>query len=462
MLETRAPGFVARLWIIVSVATLLTGMPVASAVGDEPISFTKQVAPVLVKHCLACHGPKDYKGSYQLHTFEALMKAGESETSPVAAGKIDESYLFELLSSTDTNVLMPKEGDRLPDAQLALVRRWIEEGAKFDSPDPAALLSSIIPKEPYPAAPVAYRVAIPVTALAFRPDGQELAIGGYHEITIWNPTDGQLLRRIGNIAERTYGLTYSPDGSMLAAASGTPGQVGEVKLINPNDGALIKDLGTLSDVAFDVAFSPDGKRLAACGADRSIRVYDVASGKQEVLIEDHADWVLAITWSPDGKWLASASRDKTAKVFDAATGDSQVTYPGHGETVYGVAFGPEGKEVLSVGGDKQIQVWNPADGKKASNTGGYGREIYKIFRVGDRLVTCSADKTARIYNAADRKQLFSFGGHNDWVYTVGYNPATKRVATGSYDGEVRIWNAEDGKELFKFKAAPGLAETAEK
>ena len=59
-------------------------------------------------------------------------------------------------------------------------------------------------------------------------------------------------------------------------------------------------LGTLNDVAFDVAFNGKGDKLAACGADRSIRVFDIASGKQEVLIEDHADWVMAIAWNKDG------------------------------------------------------------------------------------------------------------------------------------------------------------------
>ncbi|HEY1067172.1 MAG TPA: c-type cytochrome domain-containing protein, partial [Pirellulales bacterium] len=442
-------------WLLCGLGCLGTGFGAAPAAAEE-ISFTKQIAPLLVKNCVACHGPKDFKGGYQLHTFDVLMKPGESESPAIKPGDPAGSYLFDLLTSTDASSRMPLESDPLPADKIALVKTWIEQGAKYDSPDVHATLASIAPKEPHPAAPEAYRVAMPITAVAFRPDGNELAVGGYHEITLWNPADGSLVKRIGNVAERTYGLAYRPNGQLLAAASGTPGQIGEIRLYNPADGSLVKDLATLPDVAFDVAFSADGSRLAACGADRSIRVFNVESGTQELLIEDHADWVLAIAWSADGKFLASASRDKTSKVFDAATGDSQITYPGHQNTVFGVAFSPDGNQVLSSGADKQIHIWNRSDAKKEANIGGFGNDVFKLALVNGVIVSESADKTARLHTFADRKQIQQFAGNSDWVYAASYNEPTKRLATGSYDGDVRIYNTADGKEVLRFKAAPGL------
>lgn len=445
-----------RSFLSLAVAALALSIFSAPAQADEPISFTKQIAPIFVKHCAACHGQSDPKGGYQLHTFESLMKPGESGDAPVKAGDVKASYLYSLLVEGDKDAWMPKEADKLPEAQLAVVRKWIEEGAKFDSPDPKATLASIAPKPPHPMPPEIYPVAWPVTALAFRPDGKELAVGGYHEITIWNPDDGALLRRIKNVAERSYGLAYNNDGSLLAVACGTPGIMGEIKLFNPNDGALVKDLGTMSDTAFGVAFSPDGKKLAGCAADRSIRIYDVESGKQESLIEDHADWVMAVAWSPDGTKLASASRDKTSKVFDVKTGDSQATYPGHNEAVFGVAFNADGKQVLTAGANRQVHAWNPADGKKVGEIGGYGEKVYKVIFVAGKIFSCSGDKTAREHDGGNRNQIRQFAGHTDWVYTVAYNDAVKKVATGTYDGEVRIFNEVDGKELLKFRPAPGL------
>ena len=132
---------------------------------------------------------------------------------------------------------------------------------------------------------------------------------------------------------------------------------------------------------FAVAFSPDGKRLATAGADRAIRVFDVATRKQQLLIEDHADWVMDVAWLPDGSKLISASRDKTAKVFDAKTGDSLVTFNGHAEPVFGVAAAPDGKTVITSGRDKSLRRWNVADAKEVQRIDGFGDEV--LPRRGD-------------------------------------------------------------------------------
>ncbi len=431
-------------------------VPTGAARGEEPVSFTKDVAPVLVKKCQACHGSNEPKSDYQLHTFALLQTAGATTSLPITAGKPEESELVRLISSTDSAERMPKDDEPLPPEIVALITRWVAEGAIFDGPDPSAALSSYIPKGPHPASPQAYRLPIPVTAMAFRPDGQELVVGGYYELTVWNPADGSLLRRLGNIDQRTFGLAYSPDGSLLAVAAGSSGVSGEVKLIDPNSGAVVRELGAMSDWALDVAFNPAGTRLAACSADRTIRVFDVATGKQELLIEDHADWVMSIAWNHDGTRLASASRDKTSKLFDAANGDSLATYPGHGEPVYGVSFSADGAQVLTGGGNKMVHVWNPADGNKIAEIGGFGGDVFKVLVRQGHIFTCAGDNTAKQFQAADRAEVRSFAGHSDWVYSVAFHEGTGRLATGSFDGEVRVWNVADGTAISTFKAAPGL------
>lgn len=442
--------------LVAALGCLAAGTDLWAQDAKPPVSFTKDIAPILVKYCQACHGKTEPMGEYQVNTYELAMKEGI-----VTPGKPDESDLLYRLTEADPEVRMPQDADPLAPEQIDLFRRWIADGAKYDNKDPKAELVSIVPKLVHPEAPAAYRVPIPITAVALSPDGKELAVGGYNEITIWNPADGTLARRIKNVAQRTYGLTYSPDGKLLAAASGTPAQLGEVRLYNPADGALVKDLGAMSDVAFDVAFNPAGDKLAACAADRSIRVYDVATGKEERLIEDHADWVMAIAWSPDGSQLASASRDKTSKQFDVKTGDSLATYPGHGESVFGVSFTADGKQIVSAGADRKIHVWNPADGKKAAEISGFGLDVYQLSLENGQIFTCSGDKTARQFAADTRKAVRTYSGHSDWVYTLSYNAATARLATGSYDGEVRIWNTEDGKLVTAFKAAPGYPPSAQ-
>ena len=186
---------------------------------------------------------------------------------------------------------MPQKDEALPAKQIALIEKWIRAGARFDGPDPKAKLATLVPTVNQATAPNKYSRPVPISALAFRPDGKELAASGYYEVTIWDPATGKLLRRLQPAPERVQALAYSPDGSQLAVAGGSPGQSGEVKIFGLSKKTTTKSFGKFRDVALALDFSPDGKRLAVGGADNSIRIYNTASGKQELLIEQHADCV---------------------------------------------------------------------------------------------------------------------------------------------------------------------------
>lgn len=425
----------------------------ALATRGEFVSFSKEIAPVFAKRCLACHNARVAKGRYNMESFAGIVKGGEVGGT-VVGGKPDDSHLVTVLVDGS----MPQDADPLTEQQIDAVEKWISLGAVLDAGlSPEAPLSSIMPKLPQPPAPEKYRVAIPVTAVAISPDATMVASSGYHEVLIWNAQNGELIRRIANVAERTYGLQFSPDGKLLAVAAGTPGEYGEMKLFDPATGQLVKDPLSSSDSVYCVAFSPDGARIATGGADRSIRIFGTASGQQEKLIEDHADWVMGIAWSPDGKKLASASRDKTSKVFDATTGESQITFSAHGDAVFGVQFSPNGEQIITSGRDKQIRIWGTANAQQAKAVGGFGNEVYGLTVTADgRVFSASADMTAREHKL-DGAEVRKFAGHTDWVYSLAFNAPANKLVTGSWDGEVRLWNAADGQMLLKFTAAPGLA-----
>ncbi len=432
------------------------GAPAGAANADDAISFRKDIAPLLLSNCLACHGSKKAEGSYRLDSFERASQAGDTGLAPFTASDLDDSELYRRLISEDESERMPLGGDPLPAAQIELVRKWIEQGTKYDAEDPKAELASIVPPPVHPDPPETYPQTLPITAIEFSADGAQLFVGGYHEISVWSPADGQLVRRIKNVDQRTYGLDLNAEGGLLAVACGSPGQRGEIRLFNVENGELVKVLGVTADVAFDVAFSPDGKRLAACAADAVVRVYDVESGREELTITSHSDWVMAVAWSQDGSKLATASRDKTAKVFDAKTGELVITHSDHGQPVKGVAFHPNGTEVYSSAADNRVVLWKLADGKKSADVVRFGGEAYKLETGEDQLFAVSADKSARQFNLNDRKQVREYRGHAEWVLSVAYHAPTKRLATGAFDGEVRIWNVEDGKQISQFFAAPGF------
>lgn len=420
----------------------------------EPVSFRAEIAPLLINNCLACHGPKKAEGGYRVDSYERLLSEGDSGSAGVTGKNIEESELFRRLVSEDKDERMPLESEPLTAEQIDLVKRWIVEGAASDAPDPKAALSTIVPPPVHPDPPEVYPSSVPVTALVFSPDGKELLVGGYHELTVWNPQDGTLVRRIKNVSQRTYAVRYSPDGKHLAVGGGAPGRLGETRVFNVETGELTRVVGSATDVVLDVVFNPKGDRLAVGSAAGVIRIFDVASGKETLVITSHSDWVMAIAWSDDGKQLVSASRDKTAKVFDAEKGELVVTYSGHSQPVRGVAFHPEGKEVFSSGNDNKIHRWKIADGKKSAEIA-FGGEVYKLLRSGDFVFTASADKTVRQFEAKTHKAVRSYAGNADWALATAFHGETKRIASGGFDGQIHIWNAEDGKPVVNFVAAPG-------
>ena len=440
---------------IVSSETLLARHAAEAAL--EPlgrfVSFSRNIAPIFAQRCVACHNTRSAGGRLNLDSFAALLKGGESGGT-IVAHKSAESLLVTMIEDGS----MPKEADPLSPEEIAVVKHWIEVGAPLDAGITASAdLFEVMPELAQPLPPKEYRVPIPVTAVAFSPDGTQLASSGYHEVLIWNTTDGSLIRRISNVAERIYDLEFSADGTSLAVAAGTPGQLGELKLFSAVDGQFIRTLVRARDAVFAVSFSPDGQLLASAGADRSISVVKVATGEEVTRIEDHADWVMDINWSPNGQRLVSSSRDKTCKVFDATTGNPVVTFSGHGEPVYSAAFLADSLTVVSGGSDRKLHVWNSADAKEARAIGGFAGDIFRIqILPGDQILSASGDRNIHQHNAADGAELRQMAGHADWVYTLSAHPGLKRIASGSYDGEIRIWNSEDGTMTTSFIAIPKI------
>jgi hypothetical protein len=422
---------------------------------DEPqIQFSRDIAPILLKNCQECHGPGKAKGKFRIDTFARLARAGDSGHASITPGHPETSELYRLLTTPDADDRMPKKADRLPEAQIQLIKRWIDQGARFDGPNPTAPLASILPRGSEPAPPEVYSRPVPVTALAFTPDGQTLAASGYHEITLWSPLTGKLLGRIKNLPERTWSIAISPDGKFLAAASGDPGASGELRvyaLADPSEPRILERIG---DMMLVVRFSPDGAMLAGGGADNTIGIYDVPTFQRRQLIEQHADWITDLAFSPDGKHLASASRDKSARVFDTATGSMEGAYLGHTEAVLAIAWTPDGRQVFTAGQDRSIHLWDPAKPDKTIAKIPIEGDIYKLDASTGVLLACSSDHTLRSYSPRTRTLARTIPTA-DWPYALSISQTTHDLAVGNYNGQVQIFPAASATPAVTFTAAPG-------
>jgi len=425
------------------------------ALGKQ-VSFAKTIAPIFNKQCVVCHNSRVARGRLNMESFELIMKGGASGPA-VVPGKADESDLYLLIEYGE----MPKDADPLAKKEMAIIKKWINTGAKLDTGlSPSAKLYEITPRESQPLPPEQYQVTIPITALAFSPDGKTLAVAGYHEVNLYNPADGKLVRRVTNLAERIYDIEFSSDGSKIAVAAGTPAQTGELKLFDVANGKLLADFVRSSDSQFTVTISQDGEQIAAAGADRVIRVYETATQKPLQKIEQHNEWVMDLEFSPDGSKLASASLDKTARVFDLQSGEAIVSFSGHGKPVHDVAWSDDAKRVYSAGEDRFIRSWDIDEGKEKSKLGGFGNTIFRMSKTkGDLVFTACGDHRARASTVSSGKTVKTYTGHAKPVFAVDYHDASKRVATGSQDGLVKIWNYEDQKNVLTFTAAPGYEQT---
>ena len=420
----------------------------------EPVSFQRDIAPLLQRRCAVCHGEENAKGRYRLDSFSRLAKAGESAQPPLVAGKPLESELYRLLLEPEATDRMPQKADALPREEIALIERWIASGANYDGGAPDRPLAELARASMLHAAPEHYPRPIGVTALAFSPDARQLAVSGYYEVTIWNLDDGSLERRIGGLPERITALAWHPKTKRLAVAGGTPSQWGSVALVDPAAGWQVRYLCDLSDTALCVAFSPDGARLAAGGADRTIRLFDTASGKALRALRQHADWVQSVAFNPDGTHLVSASRDRTARVIDPATGELEATYSGHETPLLGAVFVGE-NTVVSLARGRAVHSWDIQSAQKGKpNVLDFPGEALVLAANRHGVVTGGPDRLVHVHQFSDRRELFALAGHAEVVQALALTPAGEILASGSADGTVCVWSTACGTWVRRFVASP--------
>ena len=111
-------------------ASLLLPQFAAAQTLPEPIDFGRQIQPILAKRCYACHGPDKAEGGLRLNSKEAAFAKLESGTHAITAKDAAKSELLKRVTSREEGVQMPPEGAPLTDSQIALLRRWIDEGVE--------------------------------------------------------------------------------------------------------------------------------------------------------------------------------------------------------------------------------------------------------------------------------------------------------------------------------------------
>ncbi len=415
------------------VALLLLAPPAIAA----PPSYAKQIKPFFARYCIECHSGEDADGGLNLETFKGLLDGGNHGVV-LHAGKADDSRMVRMVEGK-TKPPMPPKKKRQPKAdEIALLRAWIAAGAKDDS----AAVTVTLP----PIAPL-HRVAPPVTGLAYRPDGKILAAGVHREVIYVDPHKGEVIRRLTGLSADVSALAWSPDGALLAVATGSSGVTGEVRIYAGDE--LRHTITAHRDLIYDLAFSPDGKILATCGYDRLIRLWDTTTGKPIRDLKDHSDAVYAVAFSPDGRLLASGAADRAVKVWDVATGKRLYTLGESTDWVYAVAWHPDGKHLAAGGVDRSLRVWEatPAGGKIVHSVFAHEGAVLRIVYAADgkTLYSLSEDRSAKAWDTAKMAERIVYAAQPEAPLTLAVRPDHAQLAIGRYDGALVLLDDATGK-----------------
>ena len=297
---------------------------------------------------------------------------------------------------------------------------------------------------------------LPVSGVAFSPDGKILAVGGYQEVVLWDLTKATFLKRlgVGQLGDQVRTLAFTPDGRFLVAAEGTPHGPGSVKMFDVAGGQLAGPLPGPKDVVYTLAFSPDGKTLAAGGAEGVVHVWNPAERKSLTVLKTTGSPILSLAFSPNGKFLAAGGADKNLQVWEVPTWKPSTTMQ-QTEAIQGVAFSPDSELLaLAVSGpdEKMIRIRrrdNAQEVRAIDIAPALPLDLLWTPKNNRFFVPCS-DKTVKVFQGGTWNPLATLSGHGDWVYRVAVNTDGSRVASASADGTVKLYSGTDGKLLATF------------
>jgi hypothetical protein len=395
---------------IASLAEICTGAQPAR------MDFAKDVAPIFARYCVGCHNAGDHEGELSLESFEELQKGG-SQGTVIVPGRGDASRLVRALSG-EVEPAMPPEGNERPtDAEIALIRAWIDAGAQ--GPDGTG---SAFPELSTPVIKPAGKVRGYLTSFAVAPAGKRIALGRYRYVELPKVQNEEIAARTELLSGKINSIDFSRDGTMFVAASGIPGLYGDATICRSADGTTVSHIKGHRDALYDARFSPNGELLATCSHDRQINLWNVASGELVRTLSGHNGAVFALDFSSDGSILASASADGTVKIWNVATGERLDTLGQAEGEQCAVAISPDDEWIVAGGADRQVRKW--------------------------RLVSRGVPKINPL--------VFSRTSHESSIVQLAFSPDGLKLVSASEGGELILWDAEQLIPIHRYEEQPDV------
>ena len=451
--------------------------------------FYRDVYPFLKANCISCHNKTTTKAGLNMETPELMIKGGDSGPS-IVPGDSEKSILVEASIHTDDMEMPPPKNKtgavNLTKAEIATLRRWIDEGAKSSVQDTRKvvwqpLAAGVDPiytvsmtadghlaacgrsnqislydlttrslvgqiTDPNEASGGAHRAL--VNSLAFSPDGSRLASGSFREVKIWKREQTSASHRKEDPALKLETSVLSTDGTIIVGLD----SAGAILILDAGKGSVLRKIEkAASGSSALLSLSPDASKVAVFSQNWNLSVWDLKDGK-----------LLLTRLSPD-PGLEKNLTDAHARLA-AATGVDKVTLSkavveaqqkldaAKKVPVQALAWTGDGEALATGSDDKLLRLWPLAPAESAPRVlkGSHGAiTVLAPGATPDEIVSASAENKVRIWSlskGAAVKEIAASG-----VVSLSTSPDGNQLATGGSDGVVRLWDIATGKQSLELR-----------